>query len=601
MELTADGHPDKAVRLLNLGGSEMLRYKHSGDLADLENATSNVALAVKLTRDDHPEMPLYLSNMSSCRETRYKDLRDLTELEFGISDLTKAIELADIGHPSRGIFLYNLGNLKNLQFELLGDRAVLAAAITSWKAATQSQTVYPRHALSAARRWAEISYHNGDLTGAMDGYRKALEILPKVAWLGLDVAARQHWLLREKSESMAQCAATCAIQMGCYEEAVELLDLGRSVFWQQASSLRSDLQVLRDEAPALAEELESIGRMLDAGNFSESPDDTYVAGVNVTRNVGQERRRLVGAWEELLAKIRKLSKLEYFLLGTPFHQLRQAAISGRVVVVNVSQYGADALIFGQTGSVQHVPLPQIDLDTLGELSATILLQRPSNANKERQRRYVRSYLRPALRVIWGEVILPILICMDIPLEMTKPVHRIWWYPTGPLTFIPIHAAGSGKVDVSRLVISSYITTLSSLFSAQTKHKSRATRPLKLLAISQPDTPDQPPLPQSTAEVERLAHVARSANWVDQDLVRLNGSDATVDRVLNELNTCSWVHFACHGLQHPTLGMKSAFALHDGHLELGQIASKRLSSGEFAFLSVCHAASGLKDLPGESVT
>jgi CHAT domain-containing protein len=47
-------------------------------------------------------------------------------------------------------------------------------------------------------------------------------------------------------------------------------------------------------------------------------------------------------------------------------------------------------------------------------------------------------------------------------------------------------------------------------------------------------------------------------------------------------------------------MKSAFALHDGRLEIGKIASKRLSNGRFAFLSACQAASGLKDLPGEAM-
>jgi CHAT domain-containing protein len=47
-------------------------------------------------------------------------------------------------------------------------------------------------------------------------------------------------------------------------------------------------------------------------------------------------------------------------------------------------------------------------------------------------------------------------------------------------------------------------------------------------------------------------------------------------------------------------MQSAFALHDGHLEIGKIASKRLSNGRFAFLSACEAASGLKDLPGEAM-
>jgi CHAT domain-containing protein len=47
-------------------------------------------------------------------------------------------------------------------------------------------------------------------------------------------------------------------------------------------------------------------------------------------------------------------------------------------------------------------------------------------------------------------------------------------------------------------------------------------------------------------------------------------------------------------------MKSAFALYDGSLELAHLASKRLTHGRFAFLSVCHAASGLLDLPGEAM-
>jgi CHAT domain-containing protein len=47
-------------------------------------------------------------------------------------------------------------------------------------------------------------------------------------------------------------------------------------------------------------------------------------------------------------------------------------------------------------------------------------------------------------------------------------------------------------------------------------------------------------------------------------------------------------------------MKSAFILHNRDLELGEIASKRLSIGHFTFLSMCSAASGLRDLPGEAM-
>ena len=47
-------------------------------------------------------------------------------------------------------------------------------------------------------------------------------------------------------------------------------------------------------------------------------------------------------------------------------------------------------------------------------------------------------------------------------------------------------------------------------------------------------------------------------------------------------------------------MKSAFALHNGNLDIGEVASKQLSIGQFAFLSACHAAAGLKDFPGEAM-
>jgi CHAT domain-containing protein len=105
---------------------------------------------------------------------------------------------------------------------------------------------------------------------------------------------------------------------------------------------------------------------------------------------------------------------------------------------------------------------------------------------------------------------------------------------------------------------------------------------------------------STEEVDKVVQVISSAGWPMEDIVRLNGLDATIDRISGPLDFSSWVHFACHGIQHPTSAMNSAFALHDGHLELHQIASKRLSTGKFAFLSACHTAAGLEGLPGEAM-
>jgi hypothetical protein len=303
-----------------------------------------------------------------------------------------------------------------------------------------------------------------------------------------------------------------------------------------------------------------------------------------------------------------LPQFKYFLRPVPFDQLRQASAVGRIVIINASKYGVDALIFGAAQSIDHVSLPNIDLEALAKLSKEILLQQPAVTAEETQRSYITRYLKPALRTVWNDVLVPILNKLDVSLTPSTagPQHRIWWYPTGPLTFIPIHAAGPGHkgADVSQLIISSYVTSLDSLLRAQKRHRQGAVNGLKLLAVSQLNTPNLPPLPQSIVEAEKLVEAVHLAavrsEGCSKDIMHLDGSDATVNRVSAALDSCSWVHFACHGFQDPVLGMNSAFALHDGQLELSEIASKRLSNGQFAFLSACHAASGLKELPGEAM-
>jgi len=229
-------------------------------------------------------------------------------------------------------------------------------------------------------------------------------------------------------------------------------------------------------------------------------------------------------------------------------------------------------------------------------------KKPPSATQRQS--YTTRFLKPALRIVWNDILVHIFDKMCIPLVDTAVVsqHRIWWYSTGSLTFILIHAAGpgGGVVDVSRLVISSYVTTLQSLFQAQKKNRPVSQEQQKLLSVSQPTTPGQIFLPQTMEEVDHVTQVFRSSGWPDKHIICLQGAEATVDNVSCGLDSCSWVHFACHGSQDPVRGLKSAFLLHDGPLELGEIASKRLSIGQFAFLSVCDAASGLKDLPGEAM-
>jgi hypothetical protein len=136
--------------------------------------------------------------------------------------------------------------------------------------------------------------------------------------------------------------------------------------------------------------------------------------------------------------------------------------------------------------------------------------------------------------------------------------------------------------VSRLVVSSDVATLDSLYQAQKRNMQNSPEQRKFLSISQSDTPGQSSLPRPAEGVENVIEVACSAGWLKEHIVHLAGSDATVSCASCALDACSWVHFACHGIQDPLLGTKCVFALHDGGFELGLIASQRLSMVQFAF-------------------
>jgi len=126
-----------------------------------------------------------------------------------------------------------------------------------------------------------------------------------------------------------------------------------------------------------------------------------------------------------------------------------------------------------------------------------------------------------------------------------------------------------------------------------RNRHLTNRQLKFLSISQSETPGDSSLPETTKEVDEVVEVICSMGWFRENIFSLQGSEATVDGVSSALYSCSCIHFVCHGHQDSIMGMKSAFSSYNGCLELTKIASKRLSAGQFALLSACHAASGLK--------
>jgi CHAT domain-containing protein len=171
--------------------------------------------------------------------------------------------------------------------------------------------------------------------------------------------------------------------------------------------------------------------------------------------------------------------------------------------------------------------------------------------------------------------------------------RLWWLPTGPLTFLPLHAAGvyrgKGAECVSDYAVSSYVPTLSALAEARSRPTGgvRSSSRMLLLASNE-NSSDLPQLPHALAEVSSIeALVAREA---------VIKSDA----VLQLIPQADIVHFACHGRQINADPLQSGFELSDGRLTLSHLMSLHIPQGQLAYLSACESAAVDANQPDEAV-
>ena len=102
---------------------------------------------------------------------------------------------------------------------------------------------------------------------------------------------------------------------------------------------------------------------------------------------------------------------------------------------------------------------------------------------------------------------------------------------------------------------------------------------------QPNRPGQSALLNTKVEVTQIKQHAHGKFIV----YPLERSVALVRSVIEGMESHSWVHLACHTVQIHVEPTKSAFCLHDGHLELSTIIMKQFSHADFAFLSACQTA------------
>jgi tetratricopeptide (TPR) repeat protein len=583
--------------LTNLGRSLLQRYITFSREEDLDEAISKLRDAVNTYPTTVRVHPSSLNDLVMALLQRFELLSSPDDFNEVIAILHRITGDQDLpkDHPNLPIYLHNLGISYNCHWTKNGKvRSDFDLAISAYR---RSNDALGDNLIRfrSAKAWADLAHTQGDLSLAMEGYSRAISLLPQLSWLGMSIEARQYNLLTEAT-NMTQNAVACAIKSCNYERAVEFLDHGRSVFWSQAADLRPDLAFLDSVDAGLGAEIRRASEALHAGTF-EDPLRGKTTDINLNETA-EKHRRLVAAWELLVDRVRQIESMEHFLRATPYSELQQAAVGGPVIVINVSSYGCDALVIKAGVSIERVSLDNLTYAATTQQADRfrVGLARVGETDNS----FERHFLQPILQKLWTAVAFPILAklghttaCRDVH---SKP--RVWWCPTGPLTFLPIHAAGpykrGGGPDVNQCVVSSYTSTLAALVRARKRTNSRQT---KMVTVGLAETPGHRPLPDASTEVELICQRGFQRGL---PFSRLEGANATTDAVLTALSTHTCAHFTCHGHQDHHRPTDTALQLHDGPLRLSTIASRRLDHADFAFLSACHTGRGADSYPDEAM-
>jgi CHAT domain len=575
----------RAGYVADLGLSLAAAADQRTGLAGVDQAITMLEREAGTIGDDHPLRHVYFAAVGYAWRACWSATSDDGALRSAITWFGKAAEAAPSGHPHHAEHLTSLGAAQLSWFECTGDTQ------TGWQALAHSKTAATAGAAPAftralaARNWGQAAAGLGEAHEAAEGFASAVNLLDTVAWRGVRRGDQERQLAQ--FVALASDAAAWALESGQPERAVELLEQGRGVLLARALHQRARHHDLEQEAPGLAADLDAADRALDQLTSARG---------TLTADAGNLARRaeLTAQRDALLGQIRQLPGLADFLLPPEFANLRDAATDGPVVITNVSRYRCDALTITTSGvtvtRLTGLTSSDVALRAAGFIHA--LQHLPSQS--------AEVTITETLGWLWDSLVSPLLPGLSAaaaaPAGPRRP--RVWWCPTGPLTFLPLHAAGhhgTRSQAVIDLFTCSYAPTLRLLQRSRQQAPPTPASASPPLLVALPATPGLPDIPDATTEADAFARRFQGAT-------QLRGATATATATKAALETCPpWAHFACHGTQDISDPSAGHLALHDGPLSIEEIAGLRLQQTELAFLSACETSRGGAALADESIT
>ncbi|KAK0449902.1 hypothetical protein EV421DRAFT_1989714 [Armillaria borealis] len=528
----------------------------------LEKCIQTLKHVIECTSPGHPLCGGYMPYKQLCIAFRFRFLEIETatveEFEYAISIGRKAVELA----PDERI--------KASCLETLVFRQALQLSSLRSNDTRLMSTICEANLCALMEDW----------TGCIDAYTIAMEAVQHLTWLGLSVV-QQHRVISQSSINMnttGRHAAFAAVDSRDSGLALEWVEQCRSIVWRHVLNLCMSMDELAGVEPTLACRLGEVSNMLQRGAYFDLRLGMEEGSLEMEK---QQRYCFAEEWEGLLTQTRLLPGFTDFLKPKD------------------SAYFTSSIVLGSNkGKVVTFRLSQMNekLATTLQTRLRETLQQSGRPSRDARASQIWSghaghdVMSNVLSVLWTTVVKPLFDFLDLELHDSlsgSDPPRLWWCPTGPLSFLPLHAAGlyntvERGTKVYEYVASSYTPTVSILADISNQLSEEFSG---LLAVCQPNTPGQNPIPKTEDEVCSAVQVAAERGPV-MNVTLLGNDDATPDA-------------------DPTQPLESAFMLAGDPkegcpLKLTKIAERANTKADFAFLSACQTATGDASLSKESV-
>ncbi|KAF9530801.1 hypothetical protein CPB83DRAFT_892433 [Crepidotus variabilis] len=476
---TPEGHPNMPKQLSNLGNSFLMRFKQTGDSADISIAIEHLQKSAVLTPEGHPDRPGQLSNLGNSFLMRFKQTDDSADLSIAIEHYQKSVVLAPEGHSDMSLRWWRLGNTLLTRFQKTSNIEDCQAAALNLCLAAAQNAGSPTVRLRASQAWAACCLLMKDYVACLRAFTTAFELLPLVASLDQTIHNRHTSLLR--IIHVTPTAVGVALVKKRNDLALEWFEQGRCITWTQLNQLRTPVDLLQQRDAQLAEQFLAVSQALEISG--SRPQPSWTANTTITQQIqveGQVRSQLKLAqeFEQLLTQIRDFPNFNNFLCPPKAAAiLSQLPMDGPLVLLNINEvrcdalaliHGADEPIRISLNNFTHEKAELLRSQLGYYLSCDKVRRHDSNNRAGRIARRPDTGLPHILRELWNGVVWPILKGLGYS---RPPAHRnrIWWCLTGPLSFLPIHAAGIYDPDakapglcLSDFAVSSYIPTVTTL-------------------------------------------------------------------------------------------------------------------------------------------